>query len=50
MGDTSGLNPTLKKRQPQAVAPEEIGGVHRPEVRAAEMEEILHAQMEQQTR
>ena len=50
MGDTEGDMPTLKQRQPQSLPPEEIGGLHRPEVSAVEMEEILHALMEQQTR
>lgn len=50
MGETAATKPTLKQRQPQEIPCEEIGGPHRPEVSAVEMQEILHALMEQQTR
>ena len=50
MGDTAAQKPTLKQRRPEEIAPEEIGGPHQPDVSAAEMEHILHALMEQQTR
>lgn len=50
MGETISRKPTLAQRRPQQIPADEIGEQHRPEVSADEMQQILLALMEQQTR
>ena len=50
MGDTISRKPTLAQRRPQQLPSDEIGEQHRPEVSADEMQQILLALMDQQTR
>ena len=50
MGETISMRPTLAQRRPQQIPADEIGDQHRPEVSADEMQQILLALMEQQTR
>ena len=50
MGETIATRPTLAQRRPQELPADEVGDQHRPEVSADEMQQILLALMEQQTR
>lgn len=50
MGETTVARPTLAQRRPQQLPADEVGDQHRPEVSPAEMQQILLALMEQQTR